>query len=73
MSLRRSHEKHVSRFRFFAFLDDARKRAVEQIMMPVALAAEFPGLRIEEAKAVLADWRLCNHRSLKFSGEEAAS
>lgn len=43
---------------YFAFIGDARgRRAVEHFAIPAELTLEFPGLRIEEAKAVLADWR----------------
>lgn len=47
---------------YFAFLDEmSEKGEVSTVMAPMALMEEFPGLRVEEAKAVCADWRATYH------------
>ena len=47
---------------YYAFLDALQdKGEVSTIMAPVALIKEFPDLRVEEAKAICADWRATYH------------
>ena len=47
---------------YFAFLDALRDGgAVNTVLAAVYLVREYPNLRVEEAKAICADWRATYH------------
>ena len=47
---------------YFAFLDELRDSgAVNTVLVASYLVRELPGLRVEEAKAICADWRATYH------------
>lgn len=43
---------------YFAYLDELYAEGAVDVLVPHLLVREFPVLRAEEAKAVIADWRL---------------
>lgn len=67
MALRRRETEHEMRFLhsnsdYFAFLDSLDGEFSQHPnLASMALAAEYPVLRTEEAKAIYCDWRSAKH------------
>lgn len=52
---------------YFAYLDGMRASGTwDAALAPIALTAEYPGLRLEEARAVFTDWRAAQQREARL-------